>query len=241
MQRKTPLIEGEYFHIYNRGVDKRKIFTDAHDYHRFIMLLYLCNSTKAVDIQSLFREGRTFAEMFGVSRGKQLVDIGAWVLMPNHFHLALCGLQDDGITIFLRKVCTGYSSYFNKKKKRTGSLFEGKFKAQHLSDENYLKYLFSYIHLNPIKLIDGENEWKEIGLKNKEIAENFIKKYEYSSFLDYVTDKRMYKNIINEDFFLDFHTSIEEMTGDMFEWFNFIETEQEDSAKSAKVGPSQEW
>ncbi len=85
MNRKTPLIEGEYFHVYNRGVDKRQIFLDDHDYKRFLMLLYLCNSTESVDIQALFNGGRTFVDMFDLMRGSQIVDICAWVLMPNHF------------------------------------------------------------------------------------------------------------------------------------------------------------
>ena len=218
MERKVPLIEGEYFHIYNRGVDKRKIFMDTHDYHRFMMLIYLCNSSEPVDLQKLFREGRTFTEIFSVPREKLLVDIGAWVLMPNHFHMVLKGKQKNGITLFLRKLCTGYSTYINLKYERSGSLFQGKFKSKHASDDRFLKYLFSYVHLNPIKLISGESNWKEVGLKNKVFAEKFINNYEYSSLPDYRGQDRIYNTIINKDLFLDIHDDFNEMIKNMEDW-----------------------
>ena len=227
MERKTPLIEGEYFHIYNRGVDKREIFLDSHDYNRFLMLMYLCNSTKPVDIRAIFYEGRTFVEIFYLDLGAKIVDIGAWVLMPNHFHMVLKSKQENGITEFLRKVCTGYSSYFNKKHERSGALFQSKFKSEHVTDDIYLKYLFSYVHLNPVKLIPGEGMWKEVGLKNKNNAESFIKKYKYSSLLDYFGEERIYKTIINKSLSLDIHDDFNQMITNMFDWLNFT-----------KVGPS---
>ena len=220
MLRKVPLIEGEHFHIYNRGVDKRIIFTDVHDYHRFIMLLYLCNSSKPVDIQALFREGLSFTELFSVHRDSLLVDIGAWVLMPNHFHLVLKSRVENGIPIFMKKVCTGYSSYFNKKHPRSGALFQGPYKAEHASDDSYLKYLFSYLHLNPLKLIPGEAMWKENGLKNKNNAINFINRYEYSSFPDYIEVGRKYECIINKKLFADVSIDFNEMIESMFDWLD---------------------
>lgn len=220
MERKVPLIEGECFHIYNRGVDKRIIFQDIHDYHRFIMLLYLCNSVEAVDLQKLFREGRSFADMFKVPRKALLVEIGAWVLMPNHFHLALKVKTDGGLTLFMKKLCTGYSVYINKKYERSGSLFQGRYKAEHVSDDRYLKYLFSYIHLNPVKLISGEEKWKDVGLKDEKNAINFINKYEYSSFPDYLGNQRSYGSIIQKKYFSDTTIDFEEMIKDTFEWLD---------------------
>lgn len=218
MERKIPLINNEIFHLYNRGVDKRKIFLDVHDYHRFIMLLYLCNSTQPVDIQKIFREGRTFTEVFELERDKKLVDVGCWVLMPNHFHLAVKSIEENGISKFMRKLCTGYSVYFNQKYQRSGSLFQGKFKSEHIDNDVYLKYIFSYIHLNPIKIIPGEENWKEVGLKNKENVKNYIEKYEYSSFQDYIGKGRLYKSIISKDIFSDTNDNFSEMIDEVKDW-----------------------
>ena len=115
MNRPHKFTTGEYYHIYNRGTDKREIFLDNHDYHRFMILLYLCNNSKALDLQKLFREGRSFTELFEMENKNPLVAIGTWVIMPNHFHILIKELTDNGTTTFMRKVMTGYSMYFNKK------------------------------------------------------------------------------------------------------------------------------
>ena len=220
MQRKTPLVEGEFFHIYNRGVEKRILFLDVHDYHRFMMLLYLCNSNQPVNIENHFRKGRTFTDIFSVDRDTLLVDISAWCLMPNHFHFVLCARQENGITSFLRKLCTGYSTYFNQKYKRSGALFQGKFKSEHLEYDEYLKYLFSYVHLNPVKLIPGEKNWKDIGIQNKGSVKKYIENYEYSSFPDYNGIHRIYNSIITKNTVLDIHTDFNEMIQNMFVWLD---------------------
>lgn len=218
MERKIPLIEGEYFHVYNRGVDKRKIFLDSHDYNRFLMLMYLCNSTKPVDMQALFNGGRTFINMFNVERENIFVDIGVWVLMPNHFHIVLRAKRKNGITEFMRKLCTGYSSYFNRKHERSGALFQGKFKSEHVENDQYLNYLFSYVHLNPVKLISGESMWKEDGLKNKNNAKDFITQYKYSSLPDYLGERRIYNTIVNKTLFSDINADFDVMTNVLFDW-----------------------
>ena len=97
----------------------------------------------------------------------------------------------------MHKVSTSYVMYFNKKYKRTGSLFEGKFKSQHVGEENYFNYLFAYIHLNPIKLI--QKDWKEIGITDKEKAIDYIKKYKYSSFIDFFDTYRIESKIISKN------------------------------------------
>jgi putative transposase len=228
MERKVPLIEGEHFHIYNRGVDKRDIFLDSHDYNRFLMLMYLCNSSKPVDIRSLFNKGRSFVEVFDIPVGSKIVDVGAWVLMPNHFHMVLKSNIDNGITDFFKKLCTGYSLYFNKKHDRSGSLFQGRFKSQHVENDEYLKYLFSYVHLNPVKLIPGESQWKDMGLKNRNNAEDFIRTYKYSSFLDYLNKGRIYENIISRSLFSDVNDNFDQMIEEMFDWIDVQETTTKD-------------
>lgn len=184
MQRKTSFVEGEYYHLYNRGVDKRAIFSSDKDYKRFLMLLYLANSNEDVHIANILKSN-SYAEVFLREQMKPLVGIGTFCLMPNHFHILATPLVENGISRFMLKVQTGYSMYFNKKNERNGSLFQGPFKAELASDDNYLKYLFSYIHLNPAKLEDAH--WKEKIVRNEKLLQNFVETYQYSSLREYVS------------------------------------------------------
>src|SRR3989344_8657918 len=111
--RKTPLVTGEYYHIYNRGNSKQTIFHDKNDYYRFIKTLFLSNGEISFKV---FLAGK---EVFGFDRGNPLVSIGAYCLMPNHFHLLLTQIEEDGISKFMQKLSTGYSMYYNKKYERT--------------------------------------------------------------------------------------------------------------------------
>lgn len=194
--RKIPFVVGEYYHLYNRGVDKRTIFLDENDYKRFMLLLYLCNGHNSVRIRDLSRQGLPLAEMFEVDRGEQFVDIGAWCLMPNHFHILVRERIEGGISMFIEKLSTAYSMYFNRKNERSGSLFEGVFKSKHVDDESYFNWLFSYIHLNPVKLIDSE--WKEKGISNPKRAREFMENYKYSSYHDYFIGDRAENTTLNK-------------------------------------------
>lgn len=187
MNRKTGFASGNYFHIYNRGTEKRKIFLETNDYKRFLILLYLCNNTEPVDLRELFYKGLTFGEMFNIERKNILVDIGAYCLMPNHVHLFIKARNENGIPLFMQKLFTGYTMYFNKKNERTGRLFESTFKTKLVETDEYLKYLFAYIHLNPIKLI--EPEWKETGIKNFNKVKEFLNNYSWSSYNHYIKQK----------------------------------------------------
>lgn len=196
MRRNYSFSVGEYYHLYNRGVDKRNIFNNSRDYNRFILLLYLCNSNKPVDLGNLLQnEGRSFSKIWGVDKGENIIAIGSYVLMPNHFHILVKEISENGISKFMKKLLTGYSMYFNKKNKRSGSLFEGRFRATHARTNEYLKYLFSYIHLNPIKLIDSN--WKIEGIKNKEVAEKHLNGYRYSSYIDYLGLSRLENKLVD--------------------------------------------
>jgi putative transposase len=139
--------------------------------------------------------------------------------MPNHFHLLIKSNVDDGISIFLKKVCTGYSMYFNQKYNRSGTLFQGRFKSTFVSDDLYLKYLFHYIHLNPIKLIRGEENWREDGIKNFVKVKEFLNRYKYSSFTDYNRDT-IFGNIINKVAFEGYEDSIENMIKTVYDYIH---------------------
>ncbi len=180
--RKTPLIEGEYYHLYNRGVDKRKVFMDASEYIRFLAYVYMLNSDERIDPSNFFRT-HTPEEVFTLPMKHPLVALGAFCLMPNHFHLYATPLVENGISKFMQRLEIAYTKFFNKKYNRTGSLFEGTFKSEHISNERYAKYLFSYIHLNPAKLKD--KHWKKKGPQDWKDLKKYVEEYPYSSYKEY--------------------------------------------------------
>lgn len=213
MNRKIKFSEGEYYHIYNRGVDKRDIFMDKADHDRFLLLLSICNSTEPVNIGRMKdRQGPTLAK-------QRIVSIGAWCMMPNHFHLLVKEEIEGGISMFLHRLSTGYSMYFNKRYVRTGSLFGSRFQAKHADSDEYLKYLYSYIHLNPVKLI--QPDWKEIGIENIEEAREFLNNYNYSSYKDYSGNSRVENEIINAKVFPEYFESPESFHNNIFDWLSF--------------------
>ena len=204
MFRKDPFVTGEYYHIYNRGVDKRVIFKSGKDYERFMMLLYLANSNESFRLDNILNEEKKkFFEVLVSEKGEALVSIGAWCLMTNHFHLLVRQEVEGGITKFMRKLGVGYSMYFNIKYQRTGSLFGGLFKSKLIGvDDNYMRHLFGYIHINPLEIKFPDLEKgiikPTIGMKN------FLKTYRYSSYLDYVGEDRVEKNLLMVDNFPDY-------------------------------------
>jgi len=177
-------------------VDKRTIFLDKRDYKRFQALLYLCNSTNTLDIKGIL-QGKALEEVYAVDRGGTLVDIMVYCLMPNHFHILVKEKTDGGVSKFMQKLSTAYSMYFNGRYERSGALFEGKFKAKHIDNEPYFNWLFSYIHLNPVKLIDSN--WKESGIRDTQQVADFVKSYEYSSYYDYFVGERVESAILNKE------------------------------------------
>lgn len=213
MTRNTEFAPGEYYHIYNRGTEKRKIFLNRHDYKRFISLLYLANGEAPVDIK---RQGRTLSELLVQDRGKKLVDICAYCLMPNHFHLIIKELNNGGVSKFIQKLITGYTMYFNKLHERSGALFQGKFKSEHATEDQHLNYLIAYVHLNPIKIIDPK--WKEDGIRNRKNAEKFLDSYMYSSFPDYCGYDRPEKVILTLDAFPAYTSTPKDFRSSVTEW-----------------------
>lgn len=220
MMRKFNFSVGEYYHLYNRGIEKRVIFRNLDDYNRFILLLYLCNSNASVDIGNLFAEGMTFNEILNFNnRGNSIIAIGSYVLMPNHFHILAKEIVEGGISKFMSKISTGYSMYFNKKCKRSGSLFEGRFKVTHTNKDQYLKYLFAYIHLNPIKLLDSD--WKENGIKDLSGAEKYLDSYKYSSYLDYNGISRLENKLLDINSFPKYFCSRKGFQDFNMDWLSY--------------------
>ncbi len=203
MLRKDPFVTGEYYHLYNRGVDRRTIFKSKNDFERFMMLLYVSNSNseKSFRLDNLInQQHKIFREILGLDKGGVLVSIGAWCLMDNHFHIIVKQEIDGGITSFMKKLGTAYSMFFNIKYKRQGALFGGPFKSKMVGvDDVYLKYLFAYIHLNPLDL--NFFGW-ETGLQFDNIEiNNFLISYRYSSYQEYIGVERVESNILNKEVF----------------------------------------
>ncbi|EKE13188.1 MAG: hypothetical protein ACD_13C00066G0005 [uncultured bacterium] len=150
-------IQGGYYHLYNRGVEKRRIFLDAQDYKVFLNYLkeYLSPPPKKSEIKkkTFTLQGQSFK---GISRLPknyfQEIELLCFCLMPNHWHMLIKQSSLYSVTKFVRSLMTRYSMYFNKKYKRVGNLFQGRYRAVLVNDEAYLLHLSRYIHLNPSEL-----------------------------------------------------------------------------------------
>jgi putative transposase len=178
MTRKIPIVEGEFYHVYNRGVDKRTTFLDKADYERFLLLLFLCNDTLPVKLRDIGKESplRSFLR----TDREKIVDICAYCLMDNHFHLLVYEKQQEGLSMFMQKLLTAYTMYFNKRYERTGALFQGTYKTSHVDKDSYLSTVFRYIHFNPTKL----KVFEDIPEDPRDTID-FLREYRYSSFSDY--------------------------------------------------------
>lgn len=216
MTRTFSIAIGEFYHVYNRGTDKRRIFMSRADRDRFLILLYLANQGGPVDVKL---QGSTLLETANERDGEPLVEIIAYCLMPNHFHLLLREVEEGGISKFMQKLTTGYTMYFNKKYDRNGSLFQGRFKATHVGDDRYMRYLISYIHLNPIKLV--EPKWKEVGITDKSRAEQFLEEYAQSSYLDYLGRKRPENMILMREALPEYFSSGADFKAFVTEWLTY--------------------
>lgn len=186
--QKPILTTGEFYHVFNRGVDKRTIFLNDRDYTRFFIALTLFNDSSPHDYDLTHIDLRGLTS-YVEQRRKPLVEIIQWCLMPNHFHLLLRQLAEHGISKFMQRVGTSFSMYFNKKHQRSGTLFQGTFKAKHVAGDDYFSHLSAYIPLNPLELY--WKNWKEQGVsaENIRLAKSRLLKYKWSSFNNYFGGK----------------------------------------------------
>lgn len=218
MNRKFVFAPNEYYHIYQRGVERRDVFLDHGDYWRFLSLLYLCNSSQPIHRSDFPSDDK--AVIFSTPRSNPLTAIGAYCLLPNHFHLLLREITEGGISKFMQKLITAYSMYFNKRRQRSGALFGGSFGARHVKDDIYLQYLYAYIHLNPIKINDPES-WGGKRIANFVNAVEFLNNYRYSSYQFYLKMERLENKILSAVSFPDYFLTRADFTGLLNDWINF--------------------
>lgn len=198
----------EIYHVLSRGVDKRSIYMDDKDRFRFVHDLFEFNDeTPAENLLYHFRRlsiavGQRYNRILENSRPprKLLVNILAFCLMPNHYHLLLNPIAENGISLFMKKLNGGYVQYFNKKHERTGTLFERKYKSVLINSQAHFIHIPYYIHLNPLDLITPE--WRKRKLNNYKKAITFLDSYHWSSHLDYL-GKANFPSVTQRDFLLE--------------------------------------
>lgn len=154
--RKVPFEIGEIYHVYNRGTDKRVICNDEYDADRFLQSLVEFNTLDPIG--SLYEHSFIKKRLLGssTSKSKEVVDDGvgklvniiAYCLNTNHYHLILEQLEDRGIERFMQRFGTGYTKYFNNKYERSGVLFQGRFQSVHIASNEQLLYVSTYVNLN---------------------------------------------------------------------------------------------
>jgi len=165
--RKTPFQTNNYYHIFNRGVDKRTVFQKHKDLSRFFQSMIEFNTIKPIGsmLELSVRRKSPLVGNLVSKTPEELVDIVCYCLNPNHYHFILRQKTDKGIERFMHRLGLGYSKYFNEKYKRSGSLFEGTFKALHIDSDAYLLYASAYVNLNNrVHRIQGDlwqSSWKE--------------------------------------------------------------------------------
>lgn len=202
--RTAPFSTDGYYHVYNRGVDKRIVF------HRFGHYLHFVSAIRNILNTGSATQRRLYNQSLAL---KSKVGLLAYCLMPNHYHLLLKQLQNGGITEFMQKLDTSYTKYFNLNNHRSGHLFEYSFKAKHIESDELLLHVSRYIHLNPViaSLVEQPEQWRwssihdYLDIETKplcqtgEILSFFSSPYTYKQFLtDQISYARLLKEIEDE-------------------------------------------
>ncbi|HEY4522397.1 MAG TPA: transposase [Candidatus Paceibacterota bacterium] len=190
---RTPFAIDEWFHCYGRGIEKRNTFRDKRDYERFLHLIYLANSERPIHRSNL--RNPTLADVTAIKRGDPLVSIGAFCLMPNHFHLLVKEIREGGVSRFMQKLGTAYTMFFNLKYERTGGLFAKPFRSKHINEDIYFQWALQYVHCNPAELY--EPKWKEGTVRNISSLESKLLSYPYGSFGAFVNEESPLRPLID--------------------------------------------
>lgn len=196
--RKTIFATGEIYHVFNIGVEKRPVFTDKREHDRALLTLNFYRFPKIsaglAQVLKLDLDKRAFFFSQLMKQKEKLVDIIGYSLMPNHFHLLLRQLLDDGIINFVSKFSNSYTRYFNSKNKRIGPLFQGAFKAVRIEEDRQLIHVLRYIHINPVV--------------SSVIREVQLEDYPYSSFSEYMGKR---EGFCSKELILGYFSSVDKL------------------------------
>lgn len=231
-RQNTQLANNEIYHICFRAVGDSVIFKDDNDHFRGIFSIYEFNNSNFVNIWTRRRDRLVEKKKEKVSALREhslydkrdcFVEVLVFCFMPNHIHLLVRQLKDGGISRFMQKLGGGYAQYFNNKYQRKGHLFN-QFKAIHISSNKQLKNVMTYIHCNPISII--EPGWKEKGVKNYKMVKQFLeKKYRWSSLFDYL-GKNNFPSTTQRDFILKLMDGPEGIRQDLDNWIKYNRVEK---------------
>lgn len=221
-------------HIVNRGVDKRVIFNDDQDHLRFIHDMFEFNDEESTNSTWYKFKKSNNQEISVIARRniektprKLLVDILAFCLMPNHYHLLLTPRKENAVPKFMKKLNMGYARYFNEKYERSGALFEGRYRSVDITEQAHFLYVPFYIHLNPLDL--HTPSWRNGVIKDSGAALSFLENYRWSSFPDYV-GKKNFPSITSREFLSEFFEGTEKYKKDMLDWLKEREPDGKGSA-----------
>jgi len=192
-KEKRYLKTGNIYHVVLRRIANLPLFEDEQDYFRAIFCLYEFNTTEKVRIYSQREKRKELLKQkifTPLSSPRDLlVEILAFCLMPNHIHLILRQLKENGISNFVKKFASGYPAYFKNKYQISfrGHFFQDRFLAREIENDDQLKAIAIYVHTNPVELI--EPKWKNFEVENPQRAIEFLNSYRWSSYLDYIGTK----------------------------------------------------
>ena len=212
--KKIEFASGEYYHIFNRGVEKRIIFLDGADYFRFILGMSEFNNSNPV---CNLRRLQDLSKTKSIEDKNPIVKFICYSLMPNHYHFLVQQIEDGGISKFMQKLGTGYTMYFNKRYERSGVLFQGPYKAKHISTDEYILHLSRYIHLNALSI--KSSNWASRGAGDRSEAYQFLMKYKWHSLPFWIEDK---PNLVNlhSRIILDQFSSKKSYTDFLLSWID---------------------
>lgn len=207
--KREKIVTSEYFHVYNRGILKQNIFFNDKDKFRFLFLLLflqyegLLNNTNRM-FKDFIKNPLSYINSKFKITGERYVELMSFCLMPNHFHICVKQLKDEGLSKYMQRLQNAYTKYINTKNKRSGHLFQGPYKAVFIEDNTQLLHLSAYIHKNP----------KEIGFSNKNLSS-----YYWSSYSDYILENRWGDFIVKDIIMGQFNSKIKKDS-----YIHFMET-----------------
>ncbi|HEY4528214.1 MAG TPA: transposase [Candidatus Paceibacterota bacterium] len=187
--RLIRIAPGEYYHVCNRGLGKQVIFHENRDYLRFLFLILYFQSTEV--FQNIGRLIEDFVQhrVLNIAQDviqKRTVELVAFCIMPNHFHLLLKEVEEGGISAYMQRILNAYGKYYNTKHERSGHVFQGPYRAVHIESDVQLMHASAYIHRNPVEIIKLKGRYEQ---------------YLWSSYDDIVGDNR-WGDLIQPDILL---------------------------------------